>query len=74
MKRWRWIAASTLIAVVAWIGTAEAGPTKLYVADEESNSVSVIDGGSRARIAGSLPSQVHSRFTLALCGPSSNHW
>ncbi len=43
MRQWRWIAGGTVVAVVGWIGAATAGPAKVYVADEESNTVSVID-------------------------------
>lgn len=51
MRRWRWIAGSMLIAVAAWVGTAWASPAKVYVADEEGNTVSVIDAGSLTRSA-----------------------
>lgn len=51
MRRWRWIAGVTLMAVAGWIGAAGAGPAKIYVADEEANTVSVIDARALTRSA-----------------------
>ncbi|MBI4589983.1 MAG: beta-propeller fold lactonase family protein [Candidatus Rokubacteria bacterium] len=43
MRRPRWIAAAALMAVAGWAGPAGATPEKIYVADEEASTVSVID-------------------------------
>ena len=40
-----------LIAVVGWTGVAGAAPAKVYVADEEANTVSVIDAVALSRVA-----------------------
>lgn len=51
MRLWRWYVGGALISAVAWIGVAGAGPTKVYVADEEANTLSVIDAGGLTRVA-----------------------
>ena len=43
MRGWRRIAGIASIVAVGWVGAASAEPEKIYVADEEANTVSVID-------------------------------
>lgn len=51
MTRWLRFAGCALIATVGWVGLAGAAPAKVYVADEESDTVSVLDATSFAKIA-----------------------
>ena len=51
MKRLGWLVAVALVSVVAWAGSAFAGPAKVYVADEEGDTVTVLDGTSFSRLA-----------------------
>ncbi len=44
MKRLGWVVAVVLVSVVAWAGSALAGPAKAYVADEEGDTVTVGKG------------------------------
>ncbi len=50
-KRWGWLVPAVLLGVAAWSGAAGAGPAKVYVADEEGNTVTVLDAASFARLA-----------------------
>lgn len=51
MKRPGWLVAVVLVSVVAWASPALAGPAKVYVADEEGDTVTVLDATSFARLA-----------------------
>ncbi len=51
MKRLGWVVAVVLVSVVAWAGSALTGPAKAYVADEEGDTVTVLDATSFARLA-----------------------
>src|SRR3989304_5674823 len=43
MTWWRWIVSGAVIVILAQGGVADAEPSKIYVADEEAGTVSVID-------------------------------
>jgi len=51
MREWPWIAGIAWIVVVGWVGAASAESEKIYVADEEANTVSVIDARALSRSA-----------------------
>jgi YVTN family beta-propeller protein len=51
MKRLGWLVTVVLVSVVAWASPALAGPAKVYVADEEGDTVTVLDATSFARLA-----------------------
>src|SRR3990167_7334515 len=51
MRRWRWIAGTTLTLAVGWSGSAGAASDKVYVADEKANTVSVIEARMFTRFA-----------------------
>ncbi len=44
MMRPGWLVAVVLVSVVAWASPALAGPAKVYVADEEGDTVTVGKG------------------------------
>ena len=50
MKRLGWLVAVVLVSVVVWASPALAGPAKVYVADEEGDTVTVLDATSFARL------------------------
>ena len=49
-KSMRWLAVTAALGVLAWAGMALAGPSKVYVADEEGDTVSVLDATSFAKV------------------------
>ncbi len=51
MRLWHWPVGGALIAAVAWAGVAGAGPAKVYVADEEGDTVTVLDATSFTKVA-----------------------
>lgn len=51
LKALRWIIGVVVVAMGAWAGSAIAAPAKVYVADEESDTVSVLDAASFSKIA-----------------------
>jgi len=51
MRRLGWLTAAMLVNMVAWAGPAPAAPAKVYVADEEGDTVSVLDATSFAKLA-----------------------
>ena len=46
-----WLVPAVLLGVVAWGSAAWAGPVKVYMADEEGDTVTVLDATSFARLA-----------------------
>jgi YVTN family beta-propeller protein len=50
-QRARWVAATALIGTVAWAGLAFAAAQKVYVANEDGNTVSVFDAASFKNVA-----------------------
>jgi YVTN family beta-propeller protein len=46
-----WLAGIVALSVVGWTGAALAGATKVYVADEEGDTVTVLDATSFAKLA-----------------------
>jgi YVTN family beta-propeller protein len=51
MKRAGWLIAVILLSAVGWLAFALAGSAKVYVADEESDTVSVLDAASFSKVA-----------------------
>lgn len=50
----RWLVATVLVGMAAWAGSAFAGAAKVYVANEEENTVSVLDAESFKKV-GTVP-------------------
>ena len=51
VKRPGWLVAVVLASMVGWVGSVLAGPAKVYVADEEGDTVSVLDAASFSKVA-----------------------
>lgn len=51
LKRLGWLVPALLLGISAWAGAAYAGPAKVYVADEEGDTVTVLDATSFAKLA-----------------------
>lgn len=50
-KRWGWLVLVVVLGLAAGAGPASAGPGKVYVADEEGDTVTVLDAASFAKLA-----------------------